>query len=295
MSSYFRVRLIRVPDSLEDQITTVAFDHGASGVSEALAYAQPDLTYDPDLIPVRFHDLDVYFPEQPAPAFFDELASLDPAIRSETLEEENKDWLAEWKKGFEPFNLVGPYWVVPSWLPSPVKPDETLLIDPGMAFGTGTHATTKMASAFLGKVARELPEKAEMAILDVGTGTAILAMLAARMGFGLVAGIEIDPEARRVARENVRLNGLDEIDIRDQLLEEIDDTFDVVIANIIDGVLIQIRPDLLRVLNPGGHLFLTGILLEREDHFFENFIEDSGLKVVRRLEKDEWVGYWLRS
>jgi len=68
-----------------------------------------------------------------------------------------------------------------------------------------------------------------------------------------------------------------------------------VIANIIDGVLIQLKADLIRVLNPGGHLFLTGILLEREDHFFENFIEGSGLKVIRRLEKDEWVGYWLQA
>jgi ribosomal protein L11 methyltransferase len=295
MSSYFRVRLIKVPGNLEDILTTVSFECGASGVSEALAYTQPDLTYDPDLVPVKFHDLDVYFPEKPAPSFFEQVQKYDPRIRWEVLEEENKDWLAEWKKGFEPFNLVGPYWVVPSWLPSPVEKTETLLIDPGMAFGTGTHATTKMASAFLFKVAKELPEKEEMALLDVGTGTAILAMLAARLGFGLVAGIEIDPEARRVARENVRLNGLDEIDVRDQLIEEIDETFDVVIANIIDGVLIKLRSDLIRVLNPGGHLFLTGILLEREEHFIENFIEDSGLKVVRRLEKDEWVGYWLQS
>ena len=194
-----------------------------------------------------------------------------------------------------PFNLVGPYWVVPSWISTPVSVDHTLLIDPGMAFGTGTHATTKMASAFLNKVAKELPDKAELSLLDVGTGTAILAMLAQRLGFGLVTGIEIDPEASRVANENVKLNKLDDIDIRDSLLEEIDETFDVVIANIIDGVLIHLKKDLMRVLTPGGDLFLTGILVEREEFFFEKFIEGSGLKVVRRLEKDEWVGYWLQS
>jgi ribosomal protein L11 methyltransferase len=295
MSSYFRVRIYKVTSQLEDLITTLSFEHAATGVSEALMYTQPDLTYDPDIVPLKFHDIDVYFPEKPEAEFFERLKALDSRLTWETLEEENKDWLAEWKKGFVPFNLAGGYWVVPSWLPSPVDTEHALLIDPGMAFGTGTHATTKMASSFLIKVAKELPDRQELTLLDVGTGTAILAMLAHRLGFGLVAGIEIDPEARRVARENIKLNKLDDIDIREQLLEEVDDTFDVVIANIIDGVLIKIKDDLFRVLNPGGHLFLTGILLEREDHFFENFIEGSGLTVVRRLEKDEWIGYWLQS
>jgi len=295
MSSYFRVRLVKVPSHLEDILTTTAFEFGASGIAEALAYAQTDLTYDPDLLPVKFHDLDLYFPTTPPPEFAPAIQKLDSRIEIHLFEEENKDWLAEWKKGFEAFNLVGPYWVVPSWLKSPVKPSESLLIDPGMAFGTGTHATTKMASSFLHKVSKDLVDKAELTLLDVGTGTAILAMLAARLGFGLVVGIEIDPEARRVAKENIKLNGLDEIDIREQLLEEIDDTFDVVIANIIDGVLIKLKDDLIRVLSPGGQLFLTGILLEREDYFYTHFIENSGLQVIRRLEKDEWVGYWLQA
>ncbi len=295
MSSYFRIRLTKVASQLEDSITTLSFECGASGVSEALAYSQTDLTYEADVVPVRFHDLDIYFPAQPPQVFLTKVAALDGRIGSEVHEEQNKDWLIEWKKGFESFNLAGDYWVVPSWLKSPVGPEHSLLIDPGMAFGTGTHATTKMASAFLNRVAKVLPEKEELALLDVGTGTAILAMLAARLGFGLVVGIEIDPEARRVANENVKLNGLDKIDIRDQLIEEIDDTFDVIIANIIDGVLIHLKPDLLRLLNAGGDLFLTGILLEREDFFYEKFIDGSGLKVIRRLEKDEWVGYWLQS
>lgn len=295
MNSYFRVRLIKVPTSFEDVVTGVCFEHQASGLSEALAYTQTDLTYDPNLLPVRFHDLDVYFENKPQTAFFEAIAQIDPRIRHETVEEEHKDWLAEWKKGFEPFNLVGPYWVVPSWTPSPVSAEFALLIDPGMAFGTGTHATTKMASTFLNKVAKELGDKGELTLLDVGTGTAILAMLAARLGFGSVTGLEIDPEARRVARENIALNKLDEIDIRDQLIEEVDEQFDVVVANIIDGVLIQIKDDLMRVLAKGGHLFLTGILVEREDLFFDKFIEGSGLQVIRRLEKDEWVGFWLQA
>jgi len=296
MSSYFRVRLSQVPHVLEDEITTHAFDHGASGVTEALAYTQPDLTYDPDVVAVKSHELDVFFLEKPPTDFFTKLSEFDRNIQSQQFEEENKDWLEEWKKGFKPFQLIGPFWIVPSWLQPPPECEHPIYIDPGMAFGTGTHATTKMASYFVHKISekykKEIPN---WTLLDVGTGTAILAMLAAQSGFGLVTGIEIDPEARRVARENIKLNHLEQIDISEALLEEVKGEYDVVIANIIDGVLLNIKKDLLRVLKPGGFLFLTGILTERDNMFFEKFIESSKLKVLRRLEKEEWVGYWVQK
>src|SRR5437868_6767191 len=101
MNSYFRVRLSHVPTLLEDEITTHSFDHGASGVTEALAYSQPDLTYDPDLIPVKTHELDVFFLEKPQDNFFSGLSSFDKNIQWKLYEEENKDWLEEWKKGFK--------------------------------------------------------------------------------------------------------------------------------------------------------------------------------------------------
>lgn len=293
--TFFRVRLKRVPAALEDVITTHSFEHAALGVSEALNYVQPDLTYDPRLVPVRSHELDVYFQTKPETAFFDGLKELSPQTSWDVVEEESKDWLAEWKKGFKPFQLVGPYWVVPSWEPIPPECGVPLRIDPGMAFGTGTHATTQMMAFFIHKVAEKYKTRlADWTLLDVGTGTAILAMLAQKAGFGLVTGLEIDPEARRVGRENVALNGLSDIDIPDSLLEDVDETFDVVVANIIDGVLINLKNDLIRTTRPGGFLLLTGILQERDSEFFERFFEGSGLKVLRRLEKDEWVGYWAQ-
>ena len=294
-NSYFRVRLLQVPHQLEDLITGVCFDFGASGVTEALNYVQPDLTYDPDIIPQKSHDLDVYFTEKPPVDFLNRVNELGPQIRAQINEEAHKDWLEEWKKGFNPFKLVSDYWVVPSWHQSPTDKAHTILIDPGMAFGTGTHATTKMASYFVHKLCSQLESPEETSLIDVGTGTAILAMLAQHHGVGHIVGIEIDAEARRVARENIALNQMSEIQIPDELIEEVDETFDIVVANIIDGVLIQIKPHLLRLLNSGGHIFLTGILLEREDVFVEGFIEGSGLNVVRRIEQDEWVGYWLQA
>src|SRR5690606_18662379 len=130
-----------------------------------------------------------------------------------------------------------------------------------------------------------------LSVLDVGTGTAILALLAEKMGFDPIIGVEIDPEARRVAKENIIKNKAQNILIADEYLEEINDSFDVVIANIIDGVLIRIKKQLLARLKPQGQLIVTGILKERDDEFFESFTAGTSLKVHRRVEKDEWVGY----
>lgn len=295
-NSYFRVRLSQVPADLEDIITTHCFSSGASGVTEALIFTQPDLTYDPRITNVPTHEMDVFFAQTPEKSFFDGLQEYSSLIKWNIFEEENKDWLAEWKKGFKPFKLVGDFWVVPSWLQPPAECKHAIYIDPGMAFGTGTHATTQMMAFFINKLVQQNKNKVgTWSMLDVGTGTAILAMLAKMDGVGTVTGIEIDPEARRVARENVKINKLETIDIPESLLEDVRGPYDVVVANIIDGVLINIKKDLLRVLKPGGHLLLTGILEERDNHFFEKFLEGSGLTVVRRLEKDEWVGYWVQS
>lgn len=295
-NSYFRIRLSQVPAELEDIITTHCFECGASGVTEALPFAQPDLTYEPQILHMRAHELDVFFPERPECKFFDGILELNEGIKWHIHEEETKDWLEEWKKSFKPFKLVGDFWVVPSWLQPPAECKHPIYIDPGMAFGTGTHATTQMMAFFIHKLAEKYKgDISNWAMLDVGTGTAILAMLAQMAGMGLVTGIEIDPEARRVARENVKLNHLEQIDIPETQIEDIREQYDVVVANIIDGVLINIKKDLLRVLKPGGHMLLTGILEERDNHFFEKFMENSGLTVIRRLEKDEWVGYWVQS
>lgn len=295
-TNYFRVRLSQVPAHLEDVLTGLCFDYKATGVAEALHFAQPDLTYEAKVIEANRHELDAFFETTPDEDFFAAVKKLHFEISWKIIEEEQKDWLEEWKKGFVAFKLVGNYWIVPSWLTAPEECKKAILIDPGMAFGTGTHPTTQMMAHFIHKLSETNKEQVKnWTMLDVGTGTAILAMLASFSGFGLIQGIEIDPEARRVARENIKLNKVDNVEIPESLIEEIRGQYDVVVANIIDGVLINIRSELLRVLKPGGHLLLTGILEERDNLFFEKFIEKSNLTVVRRLEKDEWIGYWVQS
>jgi ribosomal protein L11 methyltransferase len=296
-NTYFKVRLSLVPRAQEADVTDYCFDHQALGLSEVLSFTQPDLTYDPSLLPRSHLELEVFFDKVPTQNFYDGLKDLNSTIQVHISEEENKDWLAEWKKGFVPFKLVGPVWVVPSWIEKPENVEIEIKIDPGMAFGTGTHATTKMASYFVHKLAQENKDQvANWTVLDVGTGTAILAVLAERCGYGLTTGVEIDPEARRKARENCELNQTSTVDVTDKQLDEIKDKYDVVVANIIDGVLVKIKKDLLKAVKPQGHLFLTGILQERDNLFFSQFIESSPeIKVVRRIQKDEWVGYWVQK
>lgn len=293
MGSYFRVRLSRVPLSLEEDVTAGCFAKGCLGLSEALNYVQKDLTYDPDVLNGKTKEIDVFFAEKPKREFYTFINEVSPQIQTQEFEEEEKDWLAEWKKGFVPFKLVGPFWVVPSWIEAPPEAEIPLLIDPGMAFGTGTHATTQLAAALTHKVIKSgVPIKS---VIDVGTGTGILALVAKKMGVSKVVGVDIDPEARRVAKENVVRNQEPQIQVPDLNIEDINEKFDLVIANIIDGVLIKIKEDLVKATKPGGHLILTGILLERENHFLENFLEDPTLEIDRRIAKDEWVGFLVRK
>lgn len=294
--TYYRIRLSNVSTPQEQEVTNFCFSHQALGLSEVLSFTQPDLTYDPSLISRRLLDLDVFFEKKPEDAFFSGLQSNFAGIRYSSSEEETKDWLEEWKKGFNAFKLVGKTWVVPSWLEKPPEAETEIKIDPGMAFGTGTHATTKMASYFIHKLATENQAHIkDWTVLDVGTGTAILAVLAEKLGYGLITGVEIDAEARRKARENCELNKSEHVEIVDQQLDEIRDQYDVVVANIIDGVLIRLQKDLLRTTKPNGYLFLTGILQERDNLFFEKFIEANPLKVIKRIQKEEWVGYWVQK
>lgn len=278
----------------EDILTTLSIGYGATGVSEALSFTQHNLAFEPRVLKQRAHDIDVFFPTPPEQEYFQEIKNLDNRIQWQVFEEKHKDWLEEWKKGFVPFALSQKVWVVPSWLEVPKEAAQAIRIDPGMAFGTGTHATTQMAAYFIEKYSLKNSETVRsMSFLDVGTGTAILAMMASLSGFKTVKGIDIDPEAHRVSRDNLKLNEMNDIEITSELLEEVKEQYDVVMANIVDGVLIELRHDLLKILKPNGHMFVTGILVEREPSFFEKFIEDSNLKVVRRLEKEDWVGFWL--
>jgi ribosomal protein L11 methyltransferase len=287
--SYYCLHIRGVLDAEVDEISTVCFEAGAAGVEENLAFTQPSLEYEAKEVRAKSHNLVVYFESDPA-SLVALLCEKFKNVEVTVTHEEDRDWLAEWKKGFHPFRIYGRYWIVPSWMKPPVDAEQPLIIDPGMAFGTGTHATTQLCAKM---IVNEISKHGFASAIDVGTGTGILAMIARYEGAKKVVAIDNDSEALRVARENLALNKIHDIEVSNQSLAQIEGSFDIVVANIIDGVLLKLKPDLLRLLKPGGRLVLGGILLERDPEFIPLFLEKTHLEVIDRELKDEWVSYTL--
>jgi ribosomal protein L11 methyltransferase len=291
VQTYFELIISNVPAHLEDDVTTLCLESGAQGVSQKLAWVQQDAVYTPEIIEKDFIDLSAYFDSRPDLELLAKIAEQFSGTQTELLEKPTEDWMEGWKKHFKPFQLVGPFWVVPSWLQPPPEAEVILKIDPGMAFGTGTHATTQIASQLIYDMREEIKG---LTAIDVGTGTGILALTLSHLGAEEVEATEIDEMARETAKENIKLNEPNAVKILDYQIEEVEKQFDLVVANIIDGVLVQIKKDLVRMCAPQGKILVTGILEERRETFLLQFLTGTDLVIERSLQKDEWWGFLLK-
>ena len=213
-------------------------------------------------------------------------------LRNTVAEE---DWTESWKKAFKPFRLGEHMVVKPSWEPFDAQSgDHIIEIDPGMAFGTGTHETTGMCVELVEKYVRPGDE-----CMDIGTGTGILAIAAAHMGAGHVLATDLDAVAVRVAEENVRNNGFaDRIDVRcGDLLEAVgapNAGCDVVIANIIADVIIGLAAPVKPYLREGGVFICSGIAVNRLEDVLEA-LRDAGFAVLDAETKGEWSAVAARK
>src|SRR5258708_4064714 len=169
---YCRVLVKNLESRNEDYFTSFCFEHEAQGVFEELEFTQPDLVYAAKVQEREKINVNVFFPQQPPEEFFLKLEIEFPGTKVERFIEQNRDWLEEWKKGFEPFMFVDPFWIVPSWREKPKNAKNVVSMDPGMAFGTGTHETTRLAAQLL--VLNWPRFKPNPTVVDVGTGTGIL-------------------------------------------------------------------------------------------------------------------------
>lgn len=177
--------------------------------------------------------------------------------RRELLADE--DWQSRWRQQFSPLRFAGDLWVVPTWHAVPAAARHHIRLDPGMAFGTGTHPTTGLCLDWLGGLAL-----AGHAVIDYGCGSGILAIAAQRHGAARVVGVDIDPQACVVARENAALNGCDDIDF--VLPQDLPSAqYDVLVANILLNPLIALAGEFDARLAPGGRIGLSGLLAEQVD------------------------------
>ncbi len=179
-----------------------------------------------------------------------------PAPLVETYPVAEQDWVRQTQSQFGPIEIGPGFWIVPSWSAAPVSAALVLRLDPGLAFGTGSHPTTRMCLQWLqAHVARG------DALLDYGCGSGVLAIAAARLGAGRVVGVDIDSQSLRAAGDNARANAVDVAIAAPGDLRE--GTFDVVVANILTNPLIVLAPAIATRVRAGGHLALTGILEEQ--------------------------------
>ena len=192
------------------------------------------------------------------------------------------DWQTRWREQFTPLAFAGGLWVVPTWHAVPPAARHHVRLDPGMAFGTGTHPTTGLCLDWLG---REVPLVGK-SVLDYGCGSGILAIAALRHGAGRVVGVDVDPQACVVARENAALNGC--ADIGFLLPADLgSEHYEVLVANILLNPLITLAPEFDRRLAPGGYLGLSGLLVEQVDAAMAAYVPR--FKMDPPVVRGEWA------
>ena len=212
------------------------------------------------------------------------------AILTGALDDE--DWAESWKKDFTPFRLGRHLLVKPSWCEARVESDDKVIeLDPGMAFGTGTHETTALCAALMEETVRPGDK-----VIDVGTGTGILAIVATLCGAGDVLATDIDPVAVKVARENVRRNRQEGvIRVRQgDLLQSVDEVADVLVANIIADVVCLLAEPVRGHIRPGGYFICSGIAREKQQGVYQALAQ-AGYAPIEVREKGEWAAMRARN
>ena len=200
-------------------------------------------------------------------------------------EKENQDWSKKWKEKWTVTHVTDNIAVVPSWLDYEPKPNEVVInLDPGCAFGTGTHQTTQLCMKALEKYMHKGDS-----VADIGTGSGILSILAMKLGANKTYGCDIDDTVIDVCRENAKINNVEctfELGSADSASEQ----YDFVCANILHNVLAEIMGDLRKLMKDDAKMSLSGILDEKKPVVLEA-IEKHGLKIIDTITQDQWVSF----
>ncbi len=218
-------------------------------------------------------------------------AGLDGKLELIGVNEE--DWADSWKQYYKPLRIGSRVVVVPQWEHYEAAQEDIIVrMDPGMAFGTGTHETTRLVMELLEKYTAP-----GATVLDVGCGSGILAICAAKLGAGQCRAYDIDPTAVKVARDNICVNGVSELVSCDQSdllasVEGLDGGYDIVCANIVADIIIRMAPQVADFMKPGGVLLASGIITPRAEDVI-SALEAGGLHVIERREDNDWCALAL--
>lgn len=298
---------VEADPSAEEIVSNILMEAGAHGVEisgneKALSREVP-VTWDlqdpfDDTAP---YALSAYFPEAEAPAAAeivkhrlnslagDAAAGSMPTslqVREETVND--ADWESAWKEFFKPVRTADYMVVKPTWVDFDAEPGQIVIeIDPGMAFGTGNHETTRLCLAMLEKFVHE-----GETVVDVGCGSGVLALAAAKIGAGKVYALDADPMAVEVTRENAAVNGVENtVDaMRSDLLSDLPQgvTADMVVCNIIADVIIRLVPQLPDVLRENGMFLCSGIIRERVPDVIDA-LNEANMRVISAASAGEWA------
>lgn len=227
--------------------------------------------------------------EQPVDAQMKQLADIYhteyekpfPGYKLELVED--KDWVREWMDTFKPMPFGQRLWICPSWL-EPTDPDAVnLKLDPGLAFGTGTHPTTSLCLKWL-----DGQDVSDKTVVDFGCGSGILGVAAMILGAKHLVGIDIDPQAILASHENTERNDVSMDKVEFYLPEDAPDyQADMVLANILAGPLVELKEAILSYLLPGGQLVLSGILASQAQEVADAYAQNCKIDLIK--EEDGWV------
>ncbi len=207
-----------------------------------------------------------------------------------TLEEKvNQDWAKKWKEQWDVTHVTEKIAVVPDWIEYQPKDNEVIIkLEPGCAFGTGTHQTTQLCMKALEKYM-----KPGDTVADIGMGSGILSILAKKFGASYVYGCDNDDTVIEVARENAVKNNV-ECEFQLGTADQITDKFDFVCANILHFVLAEIMGDLKNIMKPGALMSLSGILYDKRDIVIEAY-EREGFELVEEIQQDQWTSFVVKN
>jgi len=297
---------VTAPSELTDAISNFIIDQGSLGIIEEETVV--DAFDDDDEKREGKGEIRAYFPDDQTVsskvnALRDYLKSLSeifpgldpPEIGTETIVD--PDWGEQWKKYFKPLRISRDIVIKPTWERyAPVGRDIVIDIDPGMAFGTGQHPSTRMCINAMEEIIPKDRSFEKWTALDVGTGTGILAISAAKLGADRVVAVDIDLKAVEIAEKNAAINRVEErIEILNQDVLTFQGRFNLIIANLTASTLIPLRSHLFGMLEPGGYLVLSGIIEKDAPMVEETFLRQEGVSSHQVLTEKEWVCFVLRK